>query len=245
VINPINTGLQNKTLPIPVITIDGPSGAGKGTITLRVAKHLGWHTLDSGALYRVLAYASIQHAIPLAAETAIANLATQLDIHFEALPDLSDIRIILDGPDVTAAIRTETCGQAASQIAALPAVRLALLTTQRAFRQAPGLVADGRDMGTVVFPDATLKIFLTASTEERAQRRHKQLKEKGIDVRLTDLINEITERDKRDSTRTTAPLTAAPDAWHLDTTGMTIDKVVTCILNKVSKYTTGTILVEE
>lgn len=241
-INPINTGLQSETLSIPIITIDGPSGAGKGTITLRIAKHLGWHTLDSGAIYRVLAIACTHHAIPLADAAAVANLAPQINIQFEALPDLSDTRVILDGQDITLELRTETSGQAASQIAALPAVRQALLAKQRAFRQAPGLVADGRDMGTVVFPEAPIKIFLTASAEARAQRRYKQLKEKGVAVRLADLINEITERDKRDSTRTTAPLTAAPDAWYLDTTEMTIDEVVTCILNKVSEYTNRTTL---
>jgi cytidylate kinase len=243
VINPIiNTGVQRQALPIPVITIDGPSGAGKGTITLRIAKHLGWHTLDSGALYRVLAMACIHHAIPLTDATAVASLAPQINIQFEALPDLSNTRVILDGQDVTLALRTETSGQAASQIAALPAVRQALLVKQRAFRQAPGLVADGRDMGTVVFPDAPIKIFLTATAEARAQRRYKQLKEKGVDVRLTDLTNEITERDKRDRTRTTAPLIAAPDAWYLDTTAMTIDAVVAYILNKVSKHTNRTTL---
>ena len=163
---------------IPVITIDGPSGAGKGTISLRLAKHLGWHTLDSGAIYRVLALAANRHRVSLENESALVNLAIHLEIIFELLPDLS-VGVILEGEEVSQDLRRETCGAAASQIAALPAVRQALLTRQRAFCQAPGLVADGRDMGTVVFPDAFFKIFLTASCEERAVRRYKQLIDSG------------------------------------------------------------------
>jgi len=219
---------------IPVITIDGPSGAGKGTVSLRVAKHLGWHTLDSGAMYRVLALAAYQHDISLKNETALANLATDLKVHFEPLPDLSGTQVILKGQDVSREIRSENCGAAASQIAALPAIRQALLVRQRAFRQTPGLVADGRDMGTVVFPDASHKVFLTASCEERADRRYKQLKEKGIDAKLADIVTEITQRDKRDRTRTIAPLTAAKDAQVIDTTGISIEKVVASILDRKS-----------
>ena len=222
----------------PVVTIDGPSGVGKGTVTLRIAKHLGWHTLDSGALYRVLAFASLQHAIASADERALTHLASQLNVQFEPLLDLSETRVMLDGQDVTPSLRTEACGQTASKIAAWPAIRQVLLAKQQAFRQPPGLVADGRDMGTVIFPDAPIKIFLTATLEERAQRRYKQLKEKGIDVKLATLIGEITERDTRDRTRTLAPLTPAADALIIETTGLSIEKVVECILNQVSEYTT-------
>jgi len=217
---------------IPVITIDGPSGVGKGTVSLRVAKHLGWHTLDSGAMYRVLALAAYQHDIALKNETALANLATDLKVHFEPLS--SGTQVILAGQDVSREIRTESCGAAASQIATLPAIRQALLIRQRAFRQTPGLVADGRDMGTVVFPEASHKVFLTASCEERANRRYKQLKEKGIDAKLADIVIEITQRDKRDRTRTIAPLTAAQDAQVIDTTGISIEKVVASILDRKS-----------
>jgi cytidylate kinase len=218
---------------IPIITIDGPSGAGKGTVSLRLAKQLGWHTLDSGAMYRVLALAAHRHGISLENERALASLGTDLKVHFEPLADLSGTQVILEGQDVSREIRSETCGAAASQIAALPAVRQALLARQRAFSQVPGLVADGRDMGTVVFPDASHKVFLTASCEERAHRRYKQLKEKGIDAKLADIVMEIRQRDQRDSTRTIAPLTAAADAQVIDTTGISIEKVVACILERM------------
>lgn len=222
-----------KNTNIPVITIDGPSGAGKGTISYQLAKHLGWHILDSGATYRVLALAAHRFGVSLEDETALATLATDLNIDFVPLADLSATQIILEGQDVSHELRGETYGAIASQIAVKPAVRQALKIRQRAFQKPPGLVADGRDMGTVVFPDAFLKIFLTASCEERAQRRYKQLNNIGINVKLSDLMIEIAERDKRDSTRTIAPLTTATEAYVIDTTGMSIEKVVACILKKV------------
>lgn len=220
---------------IPIITIDGPSGAGKGTISLRVAKHLGWHTLDSGAMYRVLALVANRHHISLESHRALANLATHLEVHFEPLPDLSTTRVILEGQEVSwDELRSESCGRAASQIAVLDAVRQALLARQRAFCQVPGLVAEGRDMGTVVFPDAFLKIFLTASCEERAHRRYKQLIETGIDAKLSRIITEIAERDKRDSTRRFAPCIAAVNAYIIDTTGISIETVVARILKRIT-----------
>lgn len=201
----------------PVITVDGPSGVGKGTLCQWLAVRLGWHLLDSGALYRLTALAALHRALPLHDEVRVAAIAAALDVNFVAETG-GAVRIELEGNDVSATIRSERCGDAASQVAALPAVRAALLQRQRDFRRAPGLIADGRDMGSVVFPDAELKLFLIARAEQRAQRRHKQLSELGLDANLENLVNEIAERDARDSQRTVAPLRPAVDAKILDTT---------------------------
>ncbi len=210
---------------IPVLTIDGPSGSGKGTVSARVARKLGWHLLDSGALYRLVALGAERHGIPLEDEQALADYAATLDVRFELPPEGGEPVTLLEGEAVGDAIRSERCGNAASKVAALPAVRAALLQRQRDFARPPGLVADGRDMGTVVFPDAPVKIYLTASVEERAQRRYKQLIEKGISANLAGLLEEIAERDARDSQRKVAPLKPAEDAIQLDTTSMSIDEV--------------------
>jgi CMP/dCMP kinase len=212
---------------VPVVAIDGPSGSGKGTIADSVAHRLGWHRLDSGALYRCVGVAAEARGIALTDAAALAALTRWLDLDFGA-PGSGTIR--LAGRDISEAIRSEAAGQAASAVAALPAVREALLERQRAFAVAPGLVADGRDMGTVVFPKAVLKVFLTASPEERARRRHKQLKEKGISVSLRDLSKGIADRDERDTSRTVAPLRPAEDARVLDSTNRSPSEVVQCVL---------------
>ncbi len=209
---------------VPVITIDGPSGSGKGTIAKILAQELGFAFLDSGALYRVLALAAQFHNVELDNEEAIATLASCLDVTFDTEGD--NTKIILEGEDVTKTIRTEEVGNAASKVAALARVREALLRRQRAFKQEPGLVADGRDMGTIVFPQAQAKIFLTASAEERAQRRFLQLKEAGKNVNIGALLEQIQERDERDRNRTVAPLVPAEDALIVDSTGKSIDEVV-------------------
>ena len=208
----------------PVVTVDGPSGAGKGTLCMLLAKKFGFHLLDSGAIYRVLALAAIHHGVDTESEDALVPLATHLDVQFIAEGDL--VKVILEGEDVSGELRKEETGMAASKVAALPRVREALLRRQRAFETAPGLVADGRDMGTVVFTGAQAKIFLDASAEERANRRLKQLQDKGLDVRFADLLSEIQERDDRDRNRPVAPLRPAEDALVLDSTSMTIDEVV-------------------
>lgn len=207
----------------PVITIDGPSGAGKGTVSSMLAKKLGWHFLDSGAIYRVLAMASVHHQIPADDEVGLLPLASGLDVNFKTV-DVGT-RVILEGEDVTDEIRTESVGAIASKIASLPSIREALLRRQRAFKQAPGLVADGRDMGTVVFPNAEVKVFLTASAEERAQRRYDQLKGKGFDVSISRLLTDIQARDERDENRTVAPLVSAKDALVIDSTQLDINQV--------------------
>jgi cytidylate kinase len=215
--------------PVPVITIDGPSGSGKGTVSRAAAKALGWSLLDSGALYRLVALAGRRAAVALDDAPALARVAAQFDIRFGS-NDSGDELVWLDGQEVTRAIRTEEAGNDASKVAALPPVRAALLERQRRFAVPPGLVADGRDMGTAVFPMAELKIFLTASPAERALRRYKQLKEKGVAANLAALSLEIAERDQRDSTRAASPLVASADAIMMDTTGLPIDAVVERVL---------------
>lgn len=214
---------------VPVVAIDGPSGSGKGTVARRVADALGWHLLDSGVLYRLTALAAARSARSNAPEDILAQIAANLDVRF-GVDGQGREQVWLAGDDVTADVRTEDCGRMASHAAALPAVREALLGLQRGFRRPPGLVADGRDMGTTVFPDAALKVFLTASAEERARRRYKQLKDKGIDVSLPALSQHIEDRDKRDSERTVAPLRAAEDARLLDSSNLTIDEVARTVL---------------
>jgi len=220
---------------IPVIAVDGPSGTGKGTICSHLASWLGWHLLDSGALYRILAIAAEKYQFELDNESAIAAIAGSLDVEFQQPQPGKDITVIFEGDDITRKIRTEECGNSASQIAVLPQVRTALLDRQRQFQQAPGLVADGRDMGTVVFSDAPLKIYLIASAEERAKRRYKQLKQKGFNVNLPRLAAEIAERDTRDSQRTISPLKPADDAIVVDTTTLDISEVIKKIENLVQE----------
>jgi len=212
-----------------VITLDGPGGAGKGTVSMLLAKHLGWHLLDSGALYRLVGLAAEHHRVALDNEAVLAVLAEHLDVQFLVSKD-ELVQVILEGEDVSQELRTERVGALASQVAALPQVRTALLARQRAFSDQPGLICDGRDMGTVVFPDAPLKIYLTASADERARRRAQQLREKGITASLADLKKDILERDARDMNRETAPLRPAEDAVEVDSTALSIAEVVDLIL---------------
>jgi len=208
----------------PVITVDGPGGSGKGTISMRLAGNLGWHFLDSGALYRLVAVAAMDRGIDATGETALGQLAQGLDVSFGVSGD--GMVILLDGNYITGRLRAEDVGVFASRIAALPIVRAALVNRQRAFRKPPGLVADGRDMGTVIFPDAVLKIFLTASAQARAERRYKQLKEKGESVNLSRLFRDIEKRDERDSSRAISPLKPADDAHVIDSTELSIEEVL-------------------
>ena len=213
---------------VPVIAIDGPGGSGKGTIAALLAERLAWHLLDSGALYRLVAVAAMDRGIAADDEAALGSLAAGLDVEF-AVADHGMV-VWLDGRDITSRLRSEEVSAFSSRAAALPAVRAALVHLQRGFLRPPGLVADGRDMGTVIFPDARLKIFLTASAEARAKRRHKQLKEKGESVNLSRLFREIKKRDDRDRSRAVSPLMAAPDAHLIDSTELSIDEVLQKIL---------------
>ncbi|MEN5016102.1 (d)CMP kinase [Erwinia sp. Eh17-17] len=208
----------------PVITIDGPSGAGKGTLCKAMAEALQWHLLDSGAIYRVLALAALHHQVDITSEEALVPIAAHLDVRF--VSNNGEMEVILEGEDVSGEIRTQDVSNTASKVAAFPRVREALLRRQRAFRDFPGLIADGRDMGTVVFPDAPVKIFLDASSEERAHRRMLQLQEKGFSVNFERLLSEIKERDERDRNRAIAPLVPANDALVLDSTTMSIEQVI-------------------
>ena len=228
--------IKRQAVPIyvPVIAIDGPSGSGKGTIAHRVASRLGFHVLDSGALYRLLGAAAKRHAVSIENEAALEVLAAHLDVQF-TVDAQGEAVILLEGEDVSREIRTEEAGRVASQVAVLPKVRNALLARQQAFREAPGLVADGRDMGTVVFPDADLKIFLTASAEARAERRYKQLLEKGFGASLAALIDDIRARDTRDTERSIAPLKPADCALVLDSTDLGIDAVVQRVFDEAKK----------
>jgi cytidylate kinase len=219
---------------IAVVAIDGPSGTGKGTIARQLAEFLGWHLLDSGALYRLVVVAAEDSAVALDDEAGLAKLASGLEVRFASTADGNE-QIFLAQTDVSDAVRNEETGKNASKIAAMPSVRTALMELQKSFRKAPGLVADGRDMGNVVFPDAPVKIFLTASPEERARRRHKQLKDKGINVSLPVLSADIAERDRRDTERAVAPLRPALDAEILDTTSLSINEVVEQVKKIVSR----------
>ena len=219
----------------PIITVDGPGGAGKGTICKRLAERLNWHLLDSGMLYRLLALSAMNHHVAVDNEAALTVMASALDIKFESIAGQEGIRAWLEGEDVTDTIRSENVGMAASKIALQPAARLALLARQRAFAEAPGLVADGRDMGTVVFVDAPLKVYLTASVEERAKRRHKQLLGKGQSDTLPRLVEAIKARDDSDMNRAIAPLKPAPDALVIDSTLKSIDEVCQQILDEAAK----------
>ncbi|NOQ15039.1 MAG: (d)CMP kinase [Methyloprofundus sp.] len=214
-------------MTIPVLTIDGPSGAGKGTVSRAVAKKLGWHYLDSGSIYRSLAISVLDQQIDLMDESAVTQVAKNMQLAFECNDELV---VKLQGVDISARLPTEETGAVASKVAAYPAVRKVLLQKQKDFRQLPGLVADGRDMGTVVFADADIKVFLTASAQERGERRFKQLKEKGIDANLGKITAEIELRDRRDSERKTAPLIPAEDAFYLDSSDLTIDEVINQVI---------------
>ena len=219
---------------VPIITIDGPSGSGKGTLCKLLADRLGYHLLDSGALYRLVALAAEHHGVSAENELAVADIAGCLDVQFKARGD--GVQVVLEGEDVSLSIRTEICGMNASKVASLTLVRKALQERQRAFAELPGLVADGRDMGTVIFPEAPVKVFLTASAQERADRRYKQLKSKGLSASLSNILTDIQNRDERDENRTVAPLKPSEDALVIDCTHMSIldveQKILTFIHSK-------------
>ena len=226
--------MPEQPVDIPVITVDGPGGSGKGTIAMRLAEQLGWHFLDSGALYRLVAVAAMDRNVSVDDEEALGKVARSLDVNFGISEE--GMVVLLDGNYITGRLRSESVSIFASRIAAFPLVRSALVVRQRAFRKLPGLVADGRDMGTVIFPDAKLKIFLTASAEARAERRYKQLKEKGESVNLTRLFQDIKLRDERDSSRAVSPLRPAEDAHVIDSTELSINEVlqeIHVLLNKI------------
>ncbi len=231
--SPIETADADIELRVPVIAIDGPSASGKGTVASRVAERLGFHYLDSGALYRIAARAALDQHVPLEDGDRVAALAARLDIRFAGQS------VFLDQRDITDAIRTEEVSAGSSKVAAHGAVRAALLARQRAFRTPPGLVADGRDMGSVVFPDARLKVFLTASLQVRAERRRNQLMGKGISDTLSRLLQELRERDERDSSRAVAPLVRLPEARLLDTTAMTIEQAIDAVLVWYAEVSSG------
>ena len=222
---------SDSSFGVPVVTIDGPSGAGKGTLAAAIAEARGWHLLDSGALYRIIAVVALRQGVSLSDAALLAALCSELQIVFGAGS------VTVNGDDLTDAIRTEDVGSAASVVAALPPVREAILTLQKAFRRAPGLVADGRDMGTVVFPDAPVKIFLDASAEARAERRYNQLKNKGLSVKFPTLLEQIQERDARDRERAVAPLRPAEDAFIIDSSQMSIDAVVATVIEHILRTT--------
>ena len=223
---------------VPVVAIDGPVGSGKGTISRQVANSLGWHLLDSGALYRLVALASVKLGVAENDEEGLAALARTLVVKFDS-DQAGNARIFLGGENVTTNIRTEECGRVASEVASFSGVRAALLELQRVFRKKPGLVADGRDIGSTVFPDAFLKIYLTASVEERAERRHKQLKHKGINVSLPTLLRDIEDRDRRDFERSVAPLRLVEDARLLDSSGQSIEEVTQTVLDWIAELVKG------
>ncbi len=227
-----------KTKP-PVLTLDGPGGSGKGTIAQIIAGRLGWRYLDSGALYRVLGLTAQRRGFALDSEPELCRLAETIHIEFIPQPDGTAARVSVDGEDVSAELRTETTGELASRVAVLPDVRAALLQKQRDFRQFPGLVTDGRDMGTTVFPDAVLKVFLTASAEIRAERRYKQLKDKGLTANLAGILGEIRHRDQRDTNRSVSPLKPADDAWILDCSALSIQEVVDSVSARLQARLTG------
>ncbi|MEZ5473186.1 MAG: (d)CMP kinase [Marinicella sp.] len=224
--------------PIPVVTVDGPSGVGKGTISALLAKELGWHLLDSGAIYRSLALKAMKEGVSAADESKLIALAQNLNLQFSVDAN-KGTQILLDDVVVNDDLRSEACGEMASKVAPIPDVRAALMQRQKDFQQAPGLVADGRDMGTVVFKSAPLKVFLTANAEERAKRRYKQLQEKGVGVKIRDLLEDIEARDLRDSTRKVAPLVPAMDAHVIDTSALSIEQVLAQVVTLVEQNVSG------